>query len=49
LRAARGFQVGTGLGSLAKDIFRIGHMGDLTSDHLEALLAEVDSLLPIHA
>jgi aspartate aminotransferase-like enzyme len=45
----RGFQVGTGLGSLAKDIFRIGHMGDLTSDHLEALLAEVDSLLPIHA
>lgn len=45
----RGFQVGSGLGSLASQIFRIGHMGDLTPDHLRALLAEVDSLLPVHA
>ncbi|MCL4865490.1 MAG: aminotransferase class V-fold PLP-dependent enzyme [Gemmatimonadales bacterium] len=45
----RGYQVGTGLGSLSKEIFRIGHMGDLTPDHLRALLAEVDSLLPVHA
>lgn len=45
----RGFQVGSGLGSLATQIFRIGHMGDLTTDHLRALLAEVDSLLPVHA
>ncbi|MDZ4673103.1 MAG: aminotransferase class V-fold PLP-dependent enzyme [Gemmatimonadota bacterium] len=46
---ARGYQVGTGLGSLSKQVFRIGHMGDLTPDHLRALLAEVDSLLPVHA
>ncbi len=45
----RGFQVGTGLASLASQIFRIGHMGDLTPDHLRALLAEVDALLPVHA
>lgn len=47
--AARGFQVGPGLGSLGREIFRIGHMGDLTPDHLQALLAEVDTLLPVHA
>jgi aspartate aminotransferase-like enzyme len=45
----RGFQVGSGLGSLAKEVIRIGHMGDLTTDHLDALLEEIDSLLPVHA
>ncbi len=45
----RGFQVGTGLGSLATSIFRIGHMGDLEPRHLSGLLAEVDALLPVHA
>lgn len=45
----RGFQVGGGLGSLQKEIIRIGHMGDLTPDHLGALLDEIDSLLAVHA
>jgi len=45
----RGFQVGTGLGSLATEVFRIGHMGDLQPEHLHALLAEVDSILAVHA
>lgn len=45
----RGFQVGGGLGSLQKEVIRIGHMGDLDVGHLDALLAEIDSLVPVHA
>lgn len=47
--AERGFQVGTGLGSLQKEVIRIGHMGDLQVAHLDALLTEIDSLVPVHA
>lgn len=47
--AERGYQIGTGLGSLASEVIRIGHMGDLTPAHVDALLAEIDSLLPVHA
>lgn len=45
----RGWQVGGGLGSLQKEVIRIGHMGDLTPDHLGALLEEIDSLVAVHA
>lgn len=47
--AGLGFQLGTGLGSLAREVIRIGHMGDLEPVHLAALLEAIDSLVPIHA
>ncbi len=42
---ARGFVVGAGYGKLKDATFRIGHMGEVRESDLEALLAEIDSIL----
>lgn len=39
---ARGFSLATGYGRLKDETFRIGHMGDLTPTHLEALLEALE-------
>lgn len=44
--AGRGFTVGTGYGKWKPDCFRIGHMAEVRMSDLEALLAEIDELLP---
>ena len=44
--SARGWTIGGGYGKLKSETFRIGHMGDVDLDSLEALLAEIDALLP---
>jgi aspartate aminotransferase-like enzyme len=41
----RGFLVGGALDPRHGPIIRIGHMGDLTPDHLAALLAAIEGLL----
>jgi aspartate aminotransferase-like enzyme len=38
---ARGFVLADGLGDLAGQVIRIGHMGDLGPEHLEAMLVEL--------
>jgi aspartate aminotransferase-like enzyme len=38
---ARGFTLAGGLGDLAERVIRIGHMGDLTPEHLSAMLTEL--------
>lgn len=45
--ARRGFAVTGGLGELEHEVLRIGHMGDLTPAHLDALLDELDGLLRV--
>ena len=45
----RGYQIGTGLGSLASEIIRIGHMGDLEVSHVQRLLSEIDNLIAHYA
>ena len=40
----RGFTLANGLGELAGQIIRIGHMGDLTPTHLESMLAELGAV-----
>jgi len=42
---ARGHQVSNGYGDLQNKTLRIGHMGDHTEAHLEALFAEADAVL----
>lgn len=37
----RGWTIGTGLDADTETVIRIGHMGDLQTEHLEALLAEL--------
>lgn len=44
--AGRGFTVGAGYGKWRPDCFRIGHMAEVSLSDLEALLAEIDELLP---
>ncbi|MGH9443978.1 MAG: pyridoxal-phosphate-dependent aminotransferase family protein [Thermoanaerobaculia bacterium] len=44
--SARGWTIGGGYGKLKNDTFRISHMGDVDADSLEALLAEIDRVLP---
>ena len=44
--SARGWTIGGGYGKLKADTFRISHMGDIDSDSLNALLAEIDRTLP---
>lgn len=41
----RGFLVGGALDPRHGPIIRIGHMGDLTPEHLAALLAAIEGLL----
>jgi aspartate aminotransferase-like enzyme len=41
----RGFLVGGALDSRHGPILRIGHMGDLTPDHLAELLAAIEGIL----
>ena len=43
--AGRGFTVGGGYGPWKPETFRIGHMGEVRAADLEALLAEIDTLL----
>jgi aspartate aminotransferase-like enzyme len=43
--AARGYAVGSGYGRLKESTFRIGHMGDHTTDGVAALLGVLDELL----
>jgi aspartate aminotransferase-like enzyme len=38
---ARGYTLADGLGELAGQVIRIGHMGDLTPAHLETMLIEL--------
>jgi aspartate aminotransferase-like enzyme len=42
---AMGYQVGTALTPKHGPIIRIGHMGDLTPEHLAALLGDISGLL----
>jgi aspartate aminotransferase-like enzyme len=42
---ARDWLIATGLAPMAEGVIRIGHMGDLEPDHLEALLAELATVL----
>lgn len=44
--AGRGFTVGTGYGKWKPDCFRIGHMAEVRMNDLEALLTEIDEVLP---
>jgi len=41
----RGYLVGGALDPRHGPIIRIGHMGDLTPDHLAALLAAIEGIL----
>jgi aspartate aminotransferase-like enzyme len=41
----RGWLLTGGLGALADRVLRIGHMGDLTPAHLEAMLADLATLV----
>lgn len=41
----RGWQIATGLPPLTDRLLRIGHMGDLGLEHLDALLTELDAVL----
>jgi aspartate aminotransferase-like enzyme len=41
----RGYLVGGALDPRHEPIIRIGHMGDLTPDHLAALLAAIEGIL----
>jgi len=43
--AGRGWTVGGGYGDWKPTTFRIGHMGEVRDDDLEALLAEIDAAL----
>ncbi|MCB1058167.1 MAG: alanine--glyoxylate aminotransferase family protein, partial [Acidobacteria bacterium] len=43
--AEHGFTVASGYGQWKGDTFRIGHMGDVALDDLEALFATMDELL----
>ena len=43
---ARGFTVASGYGDWKPTTFRIGHMGEVGMDDLDALLATLDELLP---
>lgn len=36
--AARGFTVGQGMGAMQESVIRIGHMGEVTPDHVQGLL-----------
>lgn len=38
---AKGFTLASGLGELAEQVIRIGHMGDLRPEHLEVMLAQL--------
>lgn len=42
---ARGWTIGTGYGPLRESTIRVGHMGDLTAAHLEALLEALEQAL----
>jgi len=42
----RGFRIADGYGVLKGATFRIGHMGDVTPEQVEALLAALDDALP---
>jgi aspartate aminotransferase-like enzyme len=44
--SARGWTIGGGYGKLKADTFRISHMGDVDLDSLDALLTEIDRVLP---
>jgi aspartate aminotransferase-like enzyme len=44
--SSRGWTVGGGYGKLKSETFRISHMGDVDSESLEKLLAEIDAVLP---
>lgn len=44
--SAGGWTIGGGYGKLKEETFRIGHMGDADPDSLDALLAEIDRVLP---
>lgn len=41
----RGWLIATGLAPLVDAVIRIGHMGDLTPEHLRALLEQLDQVL----
>lgn len=43
----KGWLIATGLTPLTESVIRIGHMGDLTPDHLRALLVELDRVLSV--
>ena len=43
--ADRGWTIGGGYGDWKPTTFRIGHMGEVRQDHLEALLAQIDEVL----
>ncbi len=45
----RGWIVGTGLDADADSLIRIGHMGDLQVEHLDALLDELTRVVPVPA
>ena len=45
--AERGYTLGGGYGPWKPETFRIGHMGDVRAADLEALLAEIDSVLEL--
>jgi aspartate aminotransferase-like enzyme len=44
--SARGWTVGGGYGKLKPETFRISHMGDIDTDSLALLLAEIDAVIP---
>ncbi len=44
--SAGGWTIGGGYGKLKADTFRISHMGDVDLDSIDALLAEIDRVLP---
>jgi len=41
---ARGYWLADGLGELAGQVIRIGHMGDLTPAYLESMLTELTAV-----
>lgn len=41
----RGAMISNGYGSLKEQTFRIAHMGDITTDDIQWLLAEIDDIL----
>ena len=43
--AERGYTIASGYGTLKESTFRIGHMGDHTTDELDALLDELTAVI----